>query len=608
MATTTDVPGLYDVGLDGIGFLLDDTSDGPAIQHQSLTTQKEQAGSNANIGEQTVNPEGFWRRSRDGWHHGAGQTYADRDESDPLRFRISRGVDVFSAPHQVTLLKSMDLAYTLTNGFSSIGIYNAAGTLYFVENSSATLQFVTSATPPWTPTTVTGGPATFTSVCSIGTTVFIGTDSGVYSSAVGSGTMSSYTSGGGTLRVWAAKGRLMVADGSTLYNVTASGALPTALTTFPTGLRVVGVTGSSNWIYIAVAGANARSLIYKTTIKPDGTALDVPSVAGELPEDDTLATSGNPIFGYLGFLFIHSDRGVRMASIDADGNLTFGSIISSENANFAAWMAEGRFVWFNYDVPAPLSVPATGRMDLSVTTLPLTPAYAPDLETPDNDTYRVMTLASLNGRRIVGTEAHIYVESSDYLDSGYIDSGLLALDLADPKTPVSIDVEGGGLDDDHTITEALSVDRGASFTTVGTWDDQADGDTAISGIGPARQFELRTTLTSDGSGTPTLYRHTLRVEPNVNQGNYIIVRLRLFENQIGFGGQHTSLASPADALAQLESWQQSRAVIVFQEGSVNYNVTLRDLQSVTESPCQAPFDGDWNRTAVARLKVIGVAA
>lgn len=607
MTTTADVPGRYHVGLDGIGLMLDEAGDGPALIHQSLRAQREQGGgANENIGERTINPEGFWRRSRDSWSHGAGQTYGDRSESDPQRFRSSRRVDVFSSSHQATLVKALDVGVAIDSTPDQM-LVPIADRVYFLDGDVA--KFVSDPlTTPWSPTTITGlGGVDALSLCAIGDTIFIGTTGGIYSTTSSSSAASIFTTTVTSLAAWEAKGRLMVlASSGVFYNVTAAGALPTALITFPSGSGVVGVAGVGNFIYIAVTGANSPSVIYKTTIKPDGTALDVPTIAGEFPPGEVLAVSTrNAIFGANGYLFVYTNRGVRMGALDDNGNITFGSEVPSSFTNSAAFTAQGRFVWFA--LATPNAEHLVGKLDMTVTTLPLTPAYAYDVEPADGGVVNAMTTYS--GRRIVATSSNIYVESADiYEDDGYIDSGLLALDLADNKTAVAIDVEGA-YPSTTTITEALSIDRGSSFTTVGSFSSAAQDEDAISGVAASRQFELRTTLTANVAAdeTPTMYRHTLKVEPGVSQGNYIVVRVRLFENEIGFGGNRQSRAAPATALAALEALQASRAVVVFQEGSTSWNVTVRDIESETVTPCEPPLDGDWNRVATLRLKSISAA-
>jgi hypothetical protein len=69
-------------------------------------------------------------------------------------------------------------------------------------------------------------------------------------------------------------------------------------------------------------------MIYKTTIKADGTALDVPIHAGQLPHGEIVTA----IHGYLGYIAIGSNRGIRLATSDNDGNLTIGPLLETTNS------------------------------------------------------------------------------------------------------------------------------------------------------------------------------------------------------------------------------------------------------------------------------------
>lgn len=597
MTTTADVPGRYDVAINGVGYQLDEDGQQPALVRSSVRQQREQAsGANANIGEATINPEGFWRRSRDGWSHGAGQSYGDRDTSDPERFRLSSNVDVFSSPYQVTLLHSFSEALSFT-GLGTLLIANDRA--YFSDG--ATLKYASSPlTTPWSTTTVTGTPTAIDGMTTLGGTIYLAGDTqGVYSGSAAGSTVSSYATGTAD-GIAVAKGRLMVWNGSVLYNITAAGAFPSALITFPSG-QVAGVVGAGNHIYIAVS--SDPSMIYKTTIKADGTALDVPSAAAELPAGETLVSFplGSAIFAYLNLVFVHTNRGIRMGVLDSDGNITFGSLIPvGEDVNFGAWAAYDRFVWANAASDAGLV-----KMDLAEFILPNTPAYAHDFD----DGTIVESAVVFEGRMIVATNGDkVKVESATtYVSSGTVHSGLLSLDLSDTKTPVALDLEAA-YPDNSSITEAISVDRGATFTTIDTWDSGDTTEQAITGVAASRNFELRTTLTAstDLGDTPVLYRHTLKAEPNVTQGDFLILRLRLYESVVDNTGAEVG-RTPATDLAALRALQEARTVVDVQEGSLTHTGVLRDMEWEAHSRCASADDGSWNGVATVRVKIVDAA-
>lgn len=628
MTTITEVPGKFDIAIDGVGYMLDDSVEQPALIHQSIRTQRDQAGgANANIGEQTVNPEGFWRRSRDGWSHGAGQSYGDRDTSDPERFRDSHGLDVFGDRHYLRLCHTMERQYTLTPT-QVASIWYGNGVL-IIRDGDDVVKIETPQTPPWTPIVVTGmtaggGGQPRNGVAVLGDNAYAAMGShGLYSFQLDASTASSSFTTDPADKVWVAKGRLLVTNTlrTKLYNPVTSGSLPAALMTLASGLEFVDIAEGNGQIYVLVSSGRGlgptRPTIYRIAIQPDGTALSVPVIAFETASYER----GVALLGHAGFVFLitaalDGDHGyIRMLTSDDAGNLTSGAAIPLEMSEDNAMAAFDQFVWFGDSSPDIGTISAElGKLNLRALTDTLTPAYAHDLVAPfiggylEQDVSGLVALPGVAGAAPIVVAAvdniGVFMESTDaYAETGYIDSGLLALDLADAKMPVAMDVEGGGLDADHTITEALSVDRGVSFTTVATWNDQADGEQTATSVDAARQFEIRTTLTGDGDATPTLYRHTLKVEPGVNQGDYIIVRLRLFESFTDNTGNIVR-QNPATLRAELETLQQNRAVVTLQEGSLNYTVTVRDIDWEAGPRTAVPRDGAWNGAVTIRMKVI----
>jgi hypothetical protein len=600
VATTDEVPGRFDVAINGRGFMLMEDGEQPALVRQSLRQQREQAaGANANIGEATVNPEGFWRRSIDDWSHGAGQTYYDRADSDPARFRVSSNVDVFSVPHTASLSFDTDAAATL----GSAGEMIQAGARVYVRDGDTIKYTASPLTIPWSLTTVTGTStgsvsSNKASLATDGTTLYIAYGAnGIYSSSTSSSTAASFVTGT-VQRVWFVKGRLIAASGASVYNPTAAGALPAALLTLGTGWEWISAAEGSAYIYLMAVNGQ-RTYIYKTAIKPDGTALDVPVQVADLATGQT----GVSIHGYLGFIFVVSSAGIQMVSADSNGDLTFGDLIPLSNGSRGAFAAYGRFVWTTHQN----EISSNGclvKLDLSTFTAPNTPAYASDIEVANGD--RPSAAINWGDRRIVlANELTAYVQSTDRVTSGEIRSGAIAHDLIDKKTPVSIDLEAL-TDATFTVAEHLGSVVGGPYTLVGTR-GATDTEMTVTGIAASRQFELRTVLAGSGAGSPQIYRHTFKVEPGVNQGDYVVMRLRLYENVVdhtGTGGGYGTGRTPASDLTYLRGLQQARTVVDVQEGSVEYTATMRDMDWQAETRTASADDGSWNGVATVRLKVV----
>lgn len=113
MTTSDLVPGLLPIAIDGHAYLCE-----PAYQRQTVPVMRQQADTSTEAGEQSLNPQGLWRRSQESWHHGAGQPFLDGRQgdtpTDPHRFRVSKGLDIWTRG-QVSLLHSTLKPLATTN-------------------------------------------------------------------------------------------------------------------------------------------------------------------------------------------------------------------------------------------------------------------------------------------------------------------------------------------------------------------------------------------------------------------------------------------------------------------------------------------------------------
>ena len=165
--------------------------------------------------------------------------------------------------------------------------------------------------------TVTGTAASnLYSITSDGYNVFYSYANGdIDQTNAGTTSSSAYITGieAGVVKV--VRGRLMVAgqgvDKHKIWNITttpgSSQNNPSALYTHPnTNFNWVDFAGGQSHIYCAGYAGN-KSLIYKTQIKADGTSLDIPTVAGELPQGEVVSS----IESYLGYIFLGLTNGFR---------------------------------------------------------------------------------------------------------------------------------------------------------------------------------------------------------------------------------------------------------------------------------------------------------
>jgi hypothetical protein len=572
----------WDVYLGGRGYMID-TKFMDDFGWQTVPAIRQQADNSERPDEGTLNPESSWRRSIGSWHHGAGQEWVDRPESDPFRFRSSKGIDPWTK-YGLSLLKDTAVgeASADTNLFLAVG----GGRLYMSEGNGVRVTGVGDTTFA----SATGHPANpVTSMASDGTTVYAASAGGLYSTT---GTaFASHSTGAPTL-VRYANGRLIVAIGKAIYNVTASGGAITAGTVLldhpNTGWTWTDATEGASVIYLS-GYAGDKSLIYRTTIKEDGTGLDVAVVAAQLPEGEVARS----LQGYLGYVVIGTDKGIRFAVPSDDGNLTLGSLIPTDSPVLCAEGQE-RFVWYgltNYDGTST----GLGRLDLQNFTSDLTPAYASDLmATTQGDVQSVVTYLD---KRWFTVSAHgAYVEQATNVASGEILSGRITYGIPDDKTVVNAEVIHDPLPAAAEVTLWLATD-GGDPVSLGT--SELDGASVSTGDSFSVQdrgtfHEVTMTL----AGAVTIRRLTLFAEPNPERTILFTVPLLLFHS-VDIDG--TAMA--VDVLAErtyLQGIADSGEIINYSESGFRLTVKMQDF---VWRPHDRTERG-WSGTFMARLKEV----
>jgi hypothetical protein len=549
---------------------------GAKFKRNSLPLLRTQADASNTPGEQSVSPEQFWRRSQETWQLGEGQVYLDRASSDLRRYHDGEGINPWE-PWGFTLLNQTSLKKSSTNtGLQCI----TAGSNVYLTNGS-TLQFSTNLTS-WT--TVTGTPSTALSIGTDGYNVWTAhSASCIYATTSGASASTSYATGKTTDLVRFVKSRLMAAGAGVLYNITKAGALSGTdilLDLSARNFTWVDIVGAPTQIY-AAGYAGDKSYIYRTAIKADGTALDVPIIAGQLPDGEIVRSLGE----YLGYILIGTDLGIRFCSIANDGSLIIGSLIESYDPVYC-FEGQDRFVWWgnsNYDSKSGL-----GRLDLTAFTSTLTPAYASDIMADTLGTVR--TVVTFNNLRIFTVDGvGLYSEVANTpVTSGTFVSGVISYGISDPKVAMYLDVKHEPLN--GTITAGIVVDQNDSdtainlSTAIGTSSKQG----SVSPTDPfpcgqlrGENFQILFTLTPTANISPVVTRWTLRSYPAPARTAQWDVPI-LLDPMVNAGEKDW----PFDVNAELDfltGLHQSQEIITLQVSEASYQVVMYDYQWIPEA-------------------------
>ena len=595
--STQLVPYVFPVALNGRPYQLDIKSN--AFSRQFDDRVRSSVDQSTEPGEAAINTQGLWRRSQSSWHFGAGQEYSDTADSELFRFKNSKGVYVWDRG-QCSLLPDTTLASASAN--SNLYMATASDRLYSADDQA--LKFTTDFVAF---TTVTGTAASaIYSLASDGFNVFYSYANGdIDQTNAGISTSSAYITGIEAGYLAYVRGRFMVAgqgaDKRKIWNITtapgSSANNPTALFTHPNSdFNWVGFAGGQNNIYCAGYAGN-KSLIYKTTIKPDGTALDIPTVAGELPLGEVIQA----IDAYLGFIVIGLQNGLRFCSSDSDGNLVIGPLIET-GSPVTAFSAIGKFIYFAYTNFDTVST-GIGRLDVSTQITTNQPVYASDLmatgqgaivDIHEFDGKPVFTVAGLGAYR---------QHATDLVASGFLDSGIYRWGVPDSKFIPKWDLRTKPLK--GSISVSVTAD-GGSVRDVGTQSLLGSLESTFNGY-EDRVFEAEARIVFTRSATnpaegPTLTRWLGRAYAAPLRSQLFSVPL-LLHHRMNLRGKEYFF-DVDDELTRLRDLVENPRVVSYQENVESFSVVVEDVRWQPVDARNAHNEWDWEGTCTVIMRSV----
>lgn len=562
------VPDIFPVAIAGRPYMLDLKS---GRFGRAFEQRLRDSADDSNIpGEGAINPQGLWRRGQVSWHKGSAQKYGDTAEGVDTRFSSSKNIDPWTKG-ELSLLPTTERFATSAN--TNLKMVVAGDRLYIADGTD--LKYTTdpyASTVSWT--TVTGSPGgNVNTLTTDGYTVWCGfASNGIHSTNTASSSMSSYISGTNTFTaVDYVKGRLMAAHSNGMHNYTSSGGPGSALYSHPnSNFTWIGFAGGQNHIYCAGYSGNI-SMIYKTTIKADGTALDVPIHAGQLPHGEIVTA----IHGYLSYIAIGSNRGIRLATSDNDGNLTIGPLLETTNS-VSCIVGDSKYMWYgwtNFDATST----GLGRLDLSQYNSTNEPAYASDLmadvqgAVTDTDNWQERRLFAVSGQGF-------YREHATQLAStGYVETGSWRWGIPDPKFATFIDFRTLPLT--GSLTFALNLDNGgyeslATFDTQGTTEKTLDG--SDTSFGEAAFKITFTRSSTDATSGPTLTRWQVRAFPAPKRSELFSVPVLLHEKLNRSNREY--YYDVTNELAFLRGLISDTRITTYQEGEETFKVIVENVE------------------------------
>ena len=604
------VPAVFPVAIDGRPFMVDQKSG--KFQRGYEQRVRDSADDSTTPGEGAINPGGLWRRGQDSWHAGAGQTYADMNDSAPYRFYKSKGVNPW-VKGQLSLLNATKVS--LSNASTTQHMVVCGTRVYVTLNGD--VKFTTNpyvSSPTWTAVVdEAGGTAaptgTVQAMATDGNKIYLAyptdgirqvipsTDPAIISNTKFVTGSESYTMLG------FAKNYMFGAHDHDLHLISATGTKSLVIEPDDTAFRFVGVATGQNAVY-AAGFSGKKSLIYKITIKADGT-LDKGVVALELPTGEVVTA----ISGYLGFVLIGTNKGVRYCSTDANSNLIAGQLIPTSGAvqKFASNDRFSYFTWSNYDGIST----GIDALDLSVFSAPNTPAFATDLMY-GTDTAKVTAdvtnvvifddpvtpFATKKVFTISGVGV-IAEDSDNLVASGEIESGTWRWGIPDRKFIAKIDTRSTPLV--GSITSYLKIDDG-TYESVGTWSVADDTENSFDGSdSKAIEADFKFVLERGTATTgPTFTRWMARAYAAPFRSQVFSIPVMLHKSITVRGKEYYY-----DVDEQQEFFDDliaSPRIITLQIGTFTHNVILEDI--VWEPVDSVGYSWSFEGTLVVTLRSV----
>jgi len=383
-------------------------------------------------------PQDIWRQTQSGWHFGAGQSNLDRDDSLPYRYEASYGINPWDK-WEISLLNKVERMKDLS-GQSASAFMAVAGTSLVVGASAGLLWYSSlsaSATPSFQNLTYN-----VIDMASDGNAIFALLYNGDIKKATNATTSSTYVTMSAPTFVAYVKDYLLSNETHTLYDVT-TGVQKKIYQHPNTAYRWIDACEGSQFIYV-LGGVADHWSIHKIGIKTDGTGLVPAIVAATLPDGEIAYTIGS----YLGYIFVGTNKGVRMAQADSNGDLTLGAIIPTLSPVTGSFEGQDRFVWFgmnsmearysavtsdNAGFPTN-NVTGIGRMDLSTFSAPLAPAYAADIAAADWPTGNVQAIVTWNDKQFFSINGvGVFYAGAQKMPGGWLKQGTISFSVEDLK-------------------------------------------------------------------------------------------------------------------------------------------------------------------------------
>lgn len=631
----------YDYAIGGVPFLSATNDNRPDVE-KPVPQKKQQFDNYKDPGEYSLDQ--WWLRSQSSFQGGEGIIYQDPDtqgQSKNIRYHHSIGIDPFSNPAQISLIRETEaatavsganygsawLAASVDGGLDRI--YVGQGSNFETRSVTANdLTIVSTATVPTSGVTqgLDGGIVAFIDKTVPGSRPNIygfmvdrsaAANCGIWKAADGSAAVPTQIYNNppslNYVTVAKARGLLAVGLGNSLYmlspytNVTNPWpAAPNAAV--PVDQIIVAVSDGPDAIYVA-ANSETEGYIYKTTFNNLGQVNGL-SIAAVLPQGEMVGDAQV----YLNtFIVISTNLGVRVGTFGLTG-ISYGPIISQIPAEPISniYKGFGRITFYGtrayvctrgagqHDGDKGVMVVDLGNLNQDQNTGATTNAWTTWTYFPGNQDPLIDITTTGTGRVVFSTgfrgfasTVALYVEhATTKIAQGYLDTGRCRFNTQEPKlfkycsirTPAVLDGEitVAVLDDSGGITNYLTYGPSLSPGTEDIATPTPSGPRNYESL----RFTLRRSLTDPSLGA-IMNGWQIKALPGTLKQRIIQHNFLCFNQERDKGGQIISGDTLAlDRLVAIRQMCQRGDTVTFQDliNNLSSQVIIDDYQFIMLAP------------------------
>jgi hypothetical protein len=554
VADNENVGSVYEIGIDGTGYMLADTPDRP-VRRQIAVLDTQAPGSDDPLSERIGRYDYVGQSD---WTGGEGQAMADRPSSDTTRFYVSAGLDPFTTPGQITCLRTPSLHISDTfflpaTETSPVAVVASSSVYFTTDGAELTARADTGGANT---TFLTGLAGNITGLASDGEYWYATDGATIRRNTTAADPAANWSLEDVTEIAWCVD-RLVgldnVASPAEVVTFSPAGVGTVLTMTHGTGFSLRGLTAGDGYLWY---GANKPGQGHVRFWQMDSSPTNT-GIAFTLPVGEAV----DSMFFYLGNVMLTTtlSTGTRTIRrlyrcVASDGLLTPQRLLDIVTVDASlvitrTWMTGyDRFVAFTWPLMT-LATSGIGVVDLE------TGGYARwyDGSTTGNVAGPVVWDGDF-GFVLLGVGFFGRLEGADY-ETGLIDTS--TLDLATPalKHLDEILVSTLPLPASTSVAVAYSVDGGTTYTTAATFNTTGATrhSVALTTEVDAASFRLRMTLTPSGASAPTVTAVLAKAHTTGLADRLIELPINCSDRLKGLNGQELPESKPGAGIARVRT-------------------------------------------------------